>query len=214
MIKRNWKIFFALVSQLFDLAAIAAAGGVVFFLKGTSRIILTTPHHNLLIGLTFFAVTYLIIASMLGLYRGSFHLSLRLQKFIWFRAFILSILITLSLNSLSQTFVGQKSVIAFTFSAGLLLYLARLIVNGINLAFQKMGFGIHNVLIAGDGIETEQLIDRFAFYPELGYSVKGIIVKEKGKRPSELPQYVREDFRLLSGPGISTASSCRPPIFH
>jgi len=199
MIKRNWKIFFTLLSQAHDLAAIAAAGAVVFFLKGNSRIVFTTPHQNLFIGIAFFAVTYLVVASMLGLYRGSFHLRLRLQNLIWFRAFIISLLITLSLNSLSQTFVGERSVIAFALSLGLFLFLARWMVYRMNLTFQKMGLGIHNVLIAGNGAETERLIERFSIYPELGYSVKGIIVKEKSGRPTELPQYTREELSSVIG---------------
>ena len=193
MIKRNWKIFFVLLSQAHDLAAIAAAAGIVVFLKRNSGIVFTTPHQNLLIGALFFAITYIIIASMLGLYRGSYHLSLRLQNFIWFRAYIFSLLITLSLNSLSQTFVGQRSVITFTFSLGILLFIARWMVYRMNLALQRYGLGIHNVLIAGNGAETKHLIGRFENYPELGYSVKGIIVKQKGEKRAVLPHYTREE---------------------
>jgi exopolysaccharide biosynthesis polyprenyl glycosylphosphotransferase len=193
VIKRNWKIFFVLLSQAHDLAAIAAAAGVVVFLKRNSGIVFVTPHHNLLIGALFFAVTYLIVASMLGLYRGSFHLSLRLQNFIWFRAYIICLLITLSINSLSQTFVGDKSVLTFTLSLGLFLLTARWMVNRMNLAFQRMGLGIHNILIAGNGIETDRLIKRFSIYPELGYSVKGVIVKEKRGKTKGVPQYTRDE---------------------
>jgi len=193
MIKRNWKIFFVLLSQAHDLAAIAAATGVVVLLKRNSGIVFTTPHQNLLIGALFFAATYLIVASMLGLYRGSFHLGLRLQNFIWFRAYIVSLLITLSINSLSQTFVGQRSVLAFALSVGLFLLGARWLVNKMNLSFQKMGLGIHNVLIAGNGVETERLLKRFLMYPELGYSVKGVIVKGKDGKATKLPQYTRDE---------------------
>lgn len=200
MIKRNWRILFVLFSQLHDIAAIGIVGLIIFVLKWNRHINYTTPDRNLTLGLILFAVIYLVIASMLGLYRGSFHLSLRLQNSIMARAFIISLLVALSFNTVSQTFVGKKSVVTFSLLLPLFLFLARFILYRVNLLFQRLGFGVHNSLIAGFGSEADKLYYRFVTFPELGYKVKGIIVKEKSKLPTVVPQYTREEL-----PGIIKA---------
>ena len=193
MIKRNWKIIFVLLSQAHDIAAIWLAGAVVLFFKAKSGIIYTTPNHHLVIGLICFSVTYLVIASMLGLYRGSFHLSLRLQNFIVVRAYIISLLIAFSMNSFSQFFVGKKSALTFSLALPVILFIARWLVYRMNLSFQQIGYGIHNALIAGTGKEAERLLARFSTYRELGYSIKGLIVKQKTNEPIPVAQYTKEE---------------------
>ena len=193
MIKRNWKIIFVVLSQAHDIAAIWLAGAIVIFLKYNSKFNFTTPNHHLVIGLVCFSVAYLVIASMLGLYRGSFHLSLRLQNFIVVRAYIISLLIAFSINSFSQAFVGKKSALTFSLALPFILFFARWMVYRMNLSFQQLGYGIHNALIVGPGKEAEKLLDRFSTYRELGYSIKGLIVKQKTNEPLSIPQYTREE---------------------
>lgn len=197
MFKRNWKIFFVVLSQTIDIAAIWLAGSVIFYLKWTGTVRYVTPDVNLMIGVAVFTVIYLIIATMFGLYRGSFHLSLHLQNLITARAFIISILIALAFNSLSQTFVGKKSVITFGLLLPVFLLLARLLLRQMNLYFQKLGFGVHNSLIVGISKEAERLYYRFQNFPELGYQTRGFIVKEKTNLPSVLPQYASSEIETV-----------------
>lgn len=193
MLRRNWKIIFIILSQVVDLFAIWSAGGVIFYLKWTETIRYVTPDSNLVIGLTVFSLIYLTIATMFGLYRGSFHLSLRLQNLVTARAFVVSILIALALNSLSQTFIGKKSVITFGLLLPVLLLLTRVILRKINLYFQKLGYGVRNTLIVGDSHEAERLYYRFLAFPELGYRTCGFIVEKKFLSESLLPQYLPDE---------------------
>ena len=178
---------------MMDVFAIWACGFVIYSLKWTETIIYITPDQNLLIGFSVFTVIYLFISSLLGLYRGSFHLSLRLQNLITARAFVISVLIALALNSFAQAFVGKKSVITFVVSLPILLLVGRFILKQINLYFQRLGYGIHNSLIVGVDKNAEKLFFRFSSFPELGYKTRGFIVKEKGNEPTVLPQFVRHE---------------------
>jgi exopolysaccharide biosynthesis polyprenyl glycosylphosphotransferase len=191
--KRNWKLAFVLISQMIDILAIWIGGALIFSLKWTETIHYVTPDQNLIIGFSIFTLIYLIIASMLGLYRGSYHLSLRLQNLITARAFIISVLIALALNSFAQAFVGKKSVITAVIALPMLLLIGRFILKRINLYFQGLGFGVHNSLIVGLEKDAEKLFYRFSTFPELGYKTKGFIVKQKHDVPAVLPQYVQDE---------------------
>jgi len=191
MLKRNWKIAFVVISQLTDLIAIWLGGFIIFSLKWSETIQYITPDQNLLIGITVFTITYLVIASLLGLYRGSFHLSLRLQNLITARTFVVSVLITLAMNSFAHAFINEKSAITIALIFPIMLFLGRYVLKQINLYFQRLGYGVHNSLIVGVDKEAEKLFYRFSTFPELGYKTKGFIVKEKGIDPTVLPQYTQ-----------------------
>ncbi len=201
MLRRNWKIVFVVISQCIDIMAIWAGGFVIFTLKWSETIEYVTPDENLLIGFGFFTIIYLIIASMLGLYRGSFHLSLRLQNFITARSFVISVLIALAANSFAQAFVGKKSVVTFVVTLPFLLLVARFILKRINLYFQGKGYGVHKTLIVGLTKEAEKLYYRFTAFPELGYKTQGFIVKEKSIETTVLPQYTKDEVRSIIANG-------------
>ena len=86
MLKRNWKIIFVLISQIIDILSIWFAGAVVFALKWNGVFQLITPDNNLRIGFIIFALIYIVIASMMGLYRGSFVFSNLLPSWLSFLA--------------------------------------------------------------------------------------------------------------------------------
>lgn len=178
---------------MIDVLAIWAGGFVIFALKWSETIHYITPDANLIIGFTVFTVIYLVIASMLGLYRGSFHLSLRLQNLITARAFVISVLIALALNSFAQAFVGKKSVITFVVSLPLLLASARYLLKEINLYCQRLGYGVHRSLIVGLDKDAERLFYRFETFPELGYKTQGFIVKQKAADQTVLPQFEQQE---------------------
>ncbi|MFA6455778.1 MAG: sugar transferase [Bacteroidota bacterium] len=193
MVKRNWKIVFVVISQIMDVLAIWIGGAIIFSLKWSETIEYVTPDFNLIVGFTVFTLIYIVIASMFGLYRGSFHLSVRLQNLITARAFIVSVLIALAINSFAQAFIGKKSVITAVITLPVVLLIGRIILKRINLYFQGLGFGVHNSLIVGFEKDAEKLFYRFSSFPELGYKTKGFIVKKKLDVPTVLPQYVQEE---------------------
>ncbi|NUN70899.1 MAG: sugar transferase [Bacteroidetes bacterium] len=176
-----------------DIIAIWIGGFVIITLKWSETIQYITPDENMLIGFTVFTIIYLVIAAMMGLYRGSFHLSLRLQNLIAARSFIIAVLIALALNSFAQAFVGKKTVSTFVIALPFLLMLARYVLNHINLYFQKLGYGVHQILIVGVDKEAERLYFRFKSFPELGYRVRGFIVHHKTEEQTVLPQYTHHE---------------------
>lgn len=189
MFKRNWKIVFVAISQFTDILAIWMTGFVIFSLKWRDVVLYTTPDEHLVIGFIVFTVIYITVASMLGLYRGSFHLSLRLQYFIMARAFILSVLVALALNSFSQTFIGKRSVVSFVLLLPPTLFLGRLLLRRVNFFCQRIGYGIHNSLILGSEKDAIKIFNRFEKFPELGYKIKGFVVHSIDDMQSHLPQY-------------------------
>ena len=197
MLKRNWKFFFVVFSQTVDLLSIWLAGAVIFTLKWNGIVQYATPDDHLRIGFIFFALIYVVIASMMGLYRGSFHLSLRLQNLIMARSFVLSIMITLILNNVGQTFVEKKSVITFVIVLPFFLLVSRIFLRQINLYFQSYGFGIHNSLIVGFERRAEKVFKRFSSFPELGYKIKGFIVHEKSVMAENYKQYHYDDLEKV-----------------
>jgi exopolysaccharide biosynthesis polyprenyl glycosylphosphotransferase len=197
MLRRNWRFVFILLSEFLDIVSIWGAGFVIFSLKWSEVFHYTTPDHHLIIGLSAFTAIYLAIASMLGIYRGSYHLSLRLQNLIVARAIILSILIALAINSFSQTFIGKQSALTFALSLPVLLLLARLILRRISLFFQTKGFGIHNVLIVDVGRASQRLYARFDNYTELGYRVKGFISKEVKEHAVPVPRFLFSELKKV-----------------
>ena len=92
MLKRNWKILFVAISQLIDILAMAASASLVVWLRRFSHLGTHTANDILLTCFLIFMVVYMTIAVMMGLYRGSFHLSLSLQNMIMVRGYILSAL--------------------------------------------------------------------------------------------------------------------------
>ena len=90
-------------------------------------------------------MAYITIAVMMGLYRGSFHLSLSLQNMIMVRAFILCVLVTLTITSLiKDLYIDRRAVIVFFLSLPFFFVIGRVFLRRINLFFQIVGFGVHN----------------------------------------------------------------------
>jgi len=190
MLKRNWKILFVGISQVVDILAMLASAGVVVWLKRYPHLGTQTANDVLLTGFIIFVVVYLTIAVMMGLYRGSFHLSLSLQNMIMVRAFILCVLVTLTIVSLIKDFyIDRRALMVFFFSLPFFFVLGKVFLRRINLFFQKLGFGVHNSLIVGYEQEALKVFRRFSSFPELGYKIKGFMVRKINPASSLQPQY-------------------------
>jgi FlaA1/EpsC-like NDP-sugar epimerase len=127
---------------------------------------------------------------MMGLYRGSFHLSLSLQNMIMVRAFILCVLVTLTITSLiKDLYIDRRALIGFLFSLPFFFVIGRVFLRRVNLFFQKRGFGVHNSLIVGYDQEAIKVFRRFSSFPELGYKIKGFVVRKANPASSLQPQY-------------------------
>lgn len=190
MLKRNWKIIFVGFSQMTDFLAMSASGLLVLLFKPSSSMGTRTPDDVLLAGLLIFAFTYITIAVMMGLYRGSFHLSLSLQNLIMARAFMLCTLVTFTIFSLSkEMYIDRRALVVFLFSVPVFFLIGRVLLRRLNLFFQRLGYGVHNSLIVGYEQEAIKIFQRFRSFPELGYQIKGFIVREKDAVSPLQPQY-------------------------
>ena len=194
-LKRNWKIIFVGISQLLDLLAMVLSAGIVVFLERFPHVGTRTPGDDLFLGFVIFVVVNISISVMMGLYRGSFHLSLSLQNMILIRAFMLSVLITLTIVSLiAGLFIDQRALLAFLFTLPFLLVGGRVLLRRINLFFQKLGYGVHNTLVVGYELDALKIFQRFTSFPELGYKTRGFVVLKKNLVSPLQPQYTFDQF--------------------
>ena len=190
MLKRNWKILFVGVSQLVDILAMLASAGLVVWLRRFPHLGTQTASDVLLICFIIFAVAYITIAVMMGLYRGSFHLSLSLQNMIMARGFILSVLVTLTITSfIKELYIDRRALIVFLFSLPFFFVFGRVLLRRVNLFFQKLGFGVHNSLIVGYEHDAFNIFRRFNSLPELGYKIRGFVAKTINPSSSLQPQF-------------------------
>ncbi len=197
MLKRNWKIFFIMLSQIGDFLALLCAGMVVLALRGNPMIGTAMSIEQLQVGFGIFACVYIVLASMMGLYRGSFHLSLRLQIMLIAKIFITSLLIFLAIVSLvNRIYIGRTALVGFVFSAVLFLLLERILLRSFNLLCQKYGYGVHNSLVVGFEHDAVKIFRRFTIFPELGYKVKGFVVRQNSELATSSalqPQYTMQE---------------------
>ena len=195
MLKRNWKILFVGFSQLVDILAMICAALVVVWLHRYEHANFRTTDADLISGYIVFVIAYLTIAIMMGLYRGSFHLSLSLQNMIMARAFILCVLVTLTIVSVFNGIeIDRHVLIVFLFSVPIFFVVGRVLLRQVNLFFQKLGFGVHNSLIVGYDQDALKIFQRFNSFPELGYKIKGFVVREKNPSSPLQPQYTLAQF--------------------
>lgn len=183
-----------------DILAMLCAAGVVVWLRPHTPIGSLTTDDALLVGFMIFIAAYITIAVMMGLYRGSFHLSLSLQNMIMVRTVILSMLVSLTIVSLiNDMYLDRRALIIFFFSLPFLFVMGRVLLRRLNLFFQGLGFGVHNSLIVGYEQDALKIFKRFTSLPELGYKIKGFVVREKNSASSLQPQYTFDQFDEVIG---------------
>ncbi len=190
MLKRNWKILFVGISQLADILAMLASASLVVWMKRYPHLATHTPDNVLLTCFLIFVVAYISIAVMMGLYRGSFHLSLSLQNMIMVRGFILCTLVTLTITSLvNGLYVDRRELVVFLFSLPFFFVIGRVLLRRLNLFFQGLGFGVHNSLIVGYEHDSFNIFRRFSSLPELGYKIKGFVARTTNPASTLQPQF-------------------------
>lgn len=198
VLRRNWKILFVGVSQAADLLAMLVSAALVYWWVRFPATPSRTPDDVLLLCLGIFAMSYITIAVMMGLYRGSFHLSLSLQNLIMARSYLLAILVSLTIISLiGNIYIDRRVLLVFFFSLPLLFFFGRVLLRQVNLFFQRRGFGVRNSLIVGYTHEAIRIFQRFNSFPELGYKIKGFLVRERNASSSLQPQYTFEQLDQL-----------------
>ena len=137
----------------------------------------------------FFGGILLLFSILLGVYRATLHSDSIRQFFLASKAYLFSFLSTLTILYIFETDIfPKKFTILFFLIIPFIFILNRLLLNVFVRLMQRIGIGIHNVLIAGYDNGGLSIVKRFTSFPELGYSIKGIITNQaqKGLSPVEI----------------------------
>ena len=183
MLRRNWRMIFVTLSILVDVTAIALTGVTAYYLR---RLMSDVPNLELI---SFFYFTFffgsvmLFIVLILGVYRAAFHSQTQRQYLLAGKAYVFSVLIILSVL---YTFRSYNFPPRFTFIflalVPFIFALGRTVLNRLNIILQKHGHGMYNVLLVGYDNGGMKVFERIKQFPELGYTIKGIVSKDKSKR--------------------------------
>ena len=128
---------------------------------------------------------------LLGLYRAAFHSNRAQQNKLAGRTYLYAFLIILASFTVFKVQDYQRGFIFPFFVLLPVLYsIGRWLLHEFNLEMQKVGLGVHNALIVGYENGGLEVFSRFKGFPELGYVIKGLVLKRKspgheqgGKRP-------------------------------
>jgi exopolysaccharide biosynthesis polyprenyl glycosylphosphotransferase len=203
-LRRNWRSVFIGLTILTDILFICLSAAVALAIRSSIPTI-TPLSFDLFVVLTLTVTGVLILGGLVfGLYRMAYHASLAQQFFLAGRIYLMAVLFMLAFfYILSLDPFPRRFMLIFVFSIPFFFLLGRLLLNRVNLAFQKKGFGVHNVLIAGYENGGMNVFYRFTGLPELGYVVKGMITKdgsENGMRKwkkRKLRQYPISDLQRV-----------------
>src|SRR3990172_8862783 len=97
MIKRNWRILFVAFSQFTDITAFILSALSLYLIDSYALVDFGTSVDYLLIGGMLYLICYMTISTMMGLHRGSYHLSLRLQNLIMVKSYVIALLLVLTI---------------------------------------------------------------------------------------------------------------------
>jgi exopolysaccharide biosynthesis polyprenyl glycosylphosphotransferase len=187
VLRRNWRTVFVIIAVLFDSVAIGLSGLGAYFLRS---LLPNVPYVETMTFLKLGAMMWLVLffwASILGLYRATFHTNIRKQYLLGWKAYFYSILTMLSLFYLLQWSNFPRR---FTFLFFLLLppmfVLMRSLLNQLNQAMQRRGYGVWSTLVFGYENSNLEVLERFTGFPELGYELRGIITREESPLETHL----------------------------
>jgi len=132
------------------------------------------------------AATVIIAGLLTGLYRSAYRISFTEQYREAGKSFAYSAFtIVLGLYLLLGAELPPRFTCLLLFLIPIFFIAGRTAINGTNLYLQRKGYGRHNSMIVNwDGYELN-LPERFAVFPELGYSVRAFACSASGSRPCE-----------------------------
>jgi len=201
MLRRNWRMIFVSLSILVDSIAIAFTGVVSYYLRTFTSYVPQFEIISFVYFTLFFGSILLFVGMILGVYRATFHSQPQRQYLLAGKSYIFSVLIILSVLYIFRSYnFPPRFTFIFLSLVPFLFALGRSVLNRLNIYLQRRGHGVFNVLLVGYDNGGMKIFDRLNKLPELGYSIRGIISKEKpkGKRTAQLygmdvPMYTLSD---------------------
>jgi FlaA1/EpsC-like NDP-sugar epimerase len=205
MLKRNWRIFFMLITLIVDSISVFVAGVLAFIIRQNIHGVVFYPTEKFVaIGLMVWLVM-LAMATSLGVYRATHQANKSQQSILAAKAFFFSIPAIFSILYLIQwTAFPRIFTILFFLFIPVSYSIGRKFLNRINRFMQQKGFGRHNTLIFGYENGGAEILSRFTSFPELGYEIKGVItkqwqnVKPLPKRNVVYPRVPLSDLRIVA----------------
>lgn len=180
--REYWRTIFIGLTIIVDLAAIGLSGMVAYQLR---TLFPGLPSYSVVYFFWFtasFSLLLLFVGTLTGLYRAPFHTQLRHQYFLAAKSYVIGAMVILSGLYLLQIMDFPRRFTAFFFVVlPIFFLLGRSLVQQFSRAMQRRGYGIHNVVIAGHFDGQAEMFRRFHRFPELGYHIEGIVIKE-GRR--------------------------------
>jgi exopolysaccharide biosynthesis polyprenyl glycosylphosphotransferase len=172
-----------MIGILVDALAIVASGTAAFLFQrllpnvsrvGTATFILQTV---IFLGVAIF------FGSLFGLYRATYRAKVRKQCSIAARSYICSVsTILASFYVLQHASFPRSFTLVFFLVFPAFFILGRIVLYRFNIKIRAKGFGLHNVLVVGNGnggveacVEKQRSIGFF----ELGYVIKGFLREER-----------------------------------
>ena len=180
MLRRNWRTIFIFIALIFDSVAVGLSCVGAFFLRKFLPNIPTVEFSTFLVVGGMVWTVLLFWASILGLYRATFHANIRKQYLIGWKAYLYSVPTTLSAFYILQwSNFPRRFVFLFFLMLPVFFTLMRSLLNRFNEVMQRRGYGVWSALVFGYENSNLEVLERFSGFPELGYEVRGLITKEE-----------------------------------
>lgn len=190
--QRNWRSLFIVLTFLADAIVIIMTSALSAVIVD---LIPEVPTVSLEFYFFFTWYSLLIILStglVMGLYRSAFHTNRSQQNRLAGRVYFYSFLIILASFTVFKVQDYQRGFLLPFFALLPFIYsFGRWILYEFHAEMQRLGYGIHNALIVGYENGGMEVFWRFKGFPELGYNVRGLVLKRPKKRGgrSQIRQY-------------------------
>jgi exopolysaccharide biosynthesis polyprenyl glycosylphosphotransferase len=206
MLKRHWKKFFIGLSRVVDILAMIGAAFALIMLNEQSIVRTNCSEVELGTGLLIFGACYFLLTSMFGYYRGAFRHKYRTRMTIAGKAYLLSMIISISIFVLIfHAPIHKRAMAVFSVAFPVLFVFGKSVLWRLHTHCREKGFGAHPSLVAGIDSGSVNLYKHFDAIADLGYSVRGFIMQDKDSGIDLQPQYTLQDVeRVIRDEKIDT----------
>lgn len=128
---------------------------------------------------------------IMGLYRSAFHANRTQQNRLAGKVYFYSFLFILASFTLFKVTDYQRGfILPFFILLPVIYSLGRWLLYEFQSEMQRLGYGVHNTLIVGYEDGAMEVFWRFKGFPELGYNIRGLVLKNvtKKERDGSLPR--------------------------
>jgi Undecaprenyl-phosphate glucose phosphotransferase len=128
-----------------------------------------------------------VVFSFLGVYQSGRMRTRTAEVLLLWRAHATALVIFVALASLFDSYRYSRLVVIYFAAFGaLVLATFRVLLRTVLRALRKRGYDVRHVVIVGGGEAVQTLVERFAWYPELGMIATGLVTRD-GRRAPRAP---------------------------